>query len=250
VPFFDRKPNMLNVAVSRAMDSFVVIGDMRLFRRKGRSPSAVLGSMLFADDTRELLDVDGNHRFPRELLVRGERISTLERHREVLHHALTQARATQTVLIASPWISVKAVEDDKLGPLVDDAVRRGVRVQIVVDGELALKNPQHRGREALEKMRTAGACIYKAAYMHSKTLIAGPAEIIEGSFNWLSANRQPDDPFVRHEISWRITGDTVAPVVQSALEEFNKLTAKRIARPGSPAPRRATPVLPAGEPAP
>jgi hypothetical protein len=226
VPFFDRKRNMLNVAVSRAMDSFVVIGDMRLFRRKGRSPSAVLGSMLFADDARELPDVDGNHRFPRELLVRGERISTLERHREVLRHALTQARATQTVLIASPWISVKAVEDDKLGPLVADAVRRGARVRIVVDGELALQNPKHRGREALEKLRKAGASIQIAAYMHSKALIAGPAEIIEGSFNWLSANRQPDDPFVRHEISWRITGDTVAPVVRLALEEFTQLTTK------------------------
>jgi energy-coupling factor transporter ATP-binding protein EcfA2 len=250
VPFFDRKPNMLNVAVSRAMDSFVVIGDMRLFRRKGRSPSAVLGSMLFADDARELLDVDGNHRFPRELLVRGERISILERHREVLRHALTQARATQIVLIASPWISVKAVEDDKLGPLVADAVRRGARVRIVVDGELALQNPKHRGREALEEIRKAGASIHIAAYMHSKTLIAGPAEIIEGSFNWLSANRQPDDPFVRHEISWRITGDTVAPVVQSALEECTKLTAEGIARPRSPAPGRAAPILPAGEPAP
>jgi hypothetical protein len=206
--------------------------------------------MLFADDARELLDVDGNHRFPRELLVRGERISILERHREVLRHALTQARATQIVLIASPWISVKAVEDDKLGPLVADAVRRGARVRIVVDGELALQNPKHRGREALEEIRKAGASIHIAAYMHSKTLIAGPAEIIEGSFNWLSANRQPDDPFVRHEISWRITGDTVAPVVQSALEEFTKLTAEGLARPRSPAPGRAAPILPAGEPAP
>ena len=41
--FFDRKPNMLNVAVSRAQDSFVVIGDMRLFRRGDNTPSSILG---------------------------------------------------------------------------------------------------------------------------------------------------------------------------------------------------------------
>lgn len=222
--FFDRKPNMLNVAVSRAKDSFVVIGDMRLFRRSGRSPSSILGSMLFADDENELPDVDGNYRFPRELLVQGERISTLDRHREVLRAALTEATAGQVVVIASPWITMKAIEDDGLPALVADAVQnRAVQVRIVVDRELAGQNPRHRAGDAIAEMKRAGAVVSAVANMHNKTLIMGPSEIVEGSFNWLSAHRQRGDQFVRHETSWRISGEAAMTAVRDAMEEFSKL---------------------------
>lgn len=222
--FFDRKPNMLNVAVSRAKDSFVVIGDMRLFRRKGRSPSAILGQMLFTDEQNELPDVDGNHRFTRELLVQAERISTLDRHREVLRNALEGARSGQTVLIASPWITMKAVNDDDLSMLVTAAVgQRGAQVWVVVDRELSTQRPEHRGGEALELLRQAGATICAVNNMHNKTLINGPSEITEGSFNWLSAQRQRGDRFIRYEASWRIAGASAAGAVQSALDEFAKL---------------------------
>ncbi len=51
---FDKTPNMLNVAVSRAKDSFLVFGDKRIFRTEGQSPSAILGQFLFADQNNEL----------------------------------------------------------------------------------------------------------------------------------------------------------------------------------------------------
>ncbi|MBC7907104.1 MAG: AAA family ATPase [Rhodospirillaceae bacterium] len=226
--FFDRKPNMLNVAVSRAKDSFVVLGDMKLFRRKGRSPSAILGDMLFANEENELPDVDGNYRFPRELLVQGERISTLERHRDVLRKALAQVGAGQTVVIASPWITMKAVEDDGLVALVAAAVERGARVSLVVDRELSSRNPKHRASEAIAEMKKAGAAVSQVASLHNKTLISGPSEIIEGSFNWLSANRQRGDQFIRHETSWRISGDLATAAIRSALEEFEKLGAHSV----------------------
>ena len=222
--FFDRKPNMLNVAVSRAKDSFVVIGDMRLFRRKGRSPSAILGEMLFTNEQNELPDVDGNHRFSRELLVQAERISTLERHREVLRNVLLQSCRDQIVLIASPWITAKAIDDDGLAALVTDAVKRlRARVWIVVDRELSTRRPEHHAEEALRIMKKAGASVGMVTNMHNKTLISGSSEIIEGSFNWLSAQRIRGGRFVRHEVSWRIAGEDTAVAVRSALEEFAKL---------------------------
>ncbi|MGE5501012.1 MAG: AAA domain-containing protein, partial [Ignavibacteriales bacterium] len=224
--FFDRKPNMLNVTVSRAKDSFVVIGDMRLFRRSGDWPSAILGSMLFADDQNELPDVDGNYRFPRELLVQGERISTLDRHREVLRAALTGATAGQVVVIASPWITMKAIEADGLAALVAGAVReRGAKVRIIVDRELSTRDPKHRAAEAIAEMKKAGAVVSTIGNMHNKTLIMGASEIVEGSFNWLSANRLREDRHVRHETSWRISGQAAISAVYSALEEFTKLGA-------------------------
>lgn len=222
--FFDRKPNMLNVAVSRAKDSFVVIGDMRLFRRSGRSPSSILGSMLFADDQNELPDVDGNYRFPRELLVQGERISTLDRHREVLRAALTEATANQVVVIASPWITMKAIEADGLATLVAGAVQeRGAKVRIIVDRELSARDPKHRAAEALAEMKKAGAVVSTVSNMHNKTLVIGPSEIIEGSFNWLSAQRQREDRYLRHETSWRISGKAAVTAVREAMEEFSRL---------------------------
>ena len=219
-PFFDLGPNMMNVAVSRAQDSFVVIGDMRLFRRKGRTPSSLLGTMLFADEANELPDVDGNYRFTNELLARAERISSLDRHREVLRQSLAKAGAGETVLIASPWISMKAVEADGLVALVEDAVRKGAKVVVIVDGELAFAKSNRRADLALRHMADAGAAVFHATGMHSKTLIVGRSEMVEGSFNWLSANRQPQDAYLRHETSWRIRGDGIAPVIETAFKEF------------------------------
>ena len=42
--FFDKdnKPNMLNVAVSRARDSFILFGDTRVFDETKNTPSGVL----------------------------------------------------------------------------------------------------------------------------------------------------------------------------------------------------------------
>lgn len=53
--FFDQKPNMLNVAVSRAKDSFLVFGNLSLFNAKIRSrPSGLLAAYLFGSAGKEV----------------------------------------------------------------------------------------------------------------------------------------------------------------------------------------------------
>jgi superfamily I DNA and/or RNA helicase len=54
--FFNRDANMLNVAVSRAKDSFVVIGDTSIFVQ-GTDPVGILARHLFSDPANELPDV-------------------------------------------------------------------------------------------------------------------------------------------------------------------------------------------------
>jgi len=44
--FFDRGPNMLNVAVSRAKDSFIVFADRQILQRNKTAPSGLLGRYL------------------------------------------------------------------------------------------------------------------------------------------------------------------------------------------------------------
>jgi superfamily I DNA and/or RNA helicase len=46
--FFDRdnKPNMLNVAVSRAQDNFIVFADTGILDKKAKTPSGILANHL------------------------------------------------------------------------------------------------------------------------------------------------------------------------------------------------------------
>ncbi|WP_220385941.1 hypothetical protein, partial [Klebsiella pneumoniae] len=53
--FIDRDSSMLNVAVSRAKDSFLVFGDMDLFEiQPASSPRGLLSKYLFASDNNAL----------------------------------------------------------------------------------------------------------------------------------------------------------------------------------------------------
>ena len=59
--FFDNGVNMLNVAVSRAKDSFLVFCDTKLFSKGrfsgGNKPSDLLARYLFAEEDNELTNV-------------------------------------------------------------------------------------------------------------------------------------------------------------------------------------------------
>lgn len=53
--FFDGKPNMLNVAVSRAKDSFLVFGNCKIFKSEiARRPAKLLEKYLLSDISKEL----------------------------------------------------------------------------------------------------------------------------------------------------------------------------------------------------
>ncbi|MBE1444848.1 DEAD/DEAH box helicase [Paenibacillus sp. OAS669] len=56
--FFDSSVSMLNVAVSRAQDSFLVFGDMRIFDHHRNTPSGILARYLFAsEDNRSKISI-------------------------------------------------------------------------------------------------------------------------------------------------------------------------------------------------
>ncbi len=62
--FFDRQPNMLNVAVSRAKDSFLVFGDRRIFKVDESIPSGLLAKFLFAREANALPKLPLNESVP------------------------------------------------------------------------------------------------------------------------------------------------------------------------------------------
>jgi len=72
-----------------------------------------------------------------------------------------------------------------------------------------------------------GAQVQILERIHSKTLAIDDRIIVEGSFNWLSAVRNPTHPWSRHEVSLRYAGRKAGAMISSALEELET----RIARP-------------------
>jgi hypothetical protein len=211
---------MLNVAVSRAKDAFVVIGDIGLFDEAcENTPSAVLARHLFADPGNELSDV-----LPAlavtipDLVVR---IEGTERHRELLGEAF--GKATRRLLISSPFLTKNAIEEDNVTSLIRAARKRNVAVNIYT-GLNASTDPDGSLLEAaISVLVDAGACVWRTTRVHAKTLTFDEVLVVEGSFNWLSAPRDPRR--ARKETSFAVWGSPAQAHAAAIEAEFEALNA-------------------------
>lgn len=89
--FFDAGVNMLNVAVSRAQDSFLVFGDMRIFDPAANTPSGLLARYLFASEEQEIRNVEMPLYFKTRLALPVDHIQDLEGHRTILANSIRTA---------------------------------------------------------------------------------------------------------------------------------------------------------------
>ena len=214
--FFDAGPNLLNVAVSRARDSFLLFGDQRIFQPGQETPSGLLAQRLYAEPDNEITDVESAQR----LRTRGStrRIDTLEGHRNTLDRAFTESR--RRVLVVSPYLSTYAIEADAVEENIRQARARGVKVTVAFDGALSGFDKQRDNAvQAVQRLQDAGAQVLPCKRMHNKTLACDNLWIVEGSFNWLSARRDEDHRFQRHEVSLRYDGDGTSKLVDDAWSE-------------------------------
>jgi phosphatidylserine/phosphatidylglycerophosphate/cardiolipin synthase-like enzyme len=195
--FIDQKPNLLNVAVSRARHAFLVFGNMNLFNPKGQTPSALLA--------RHIIKAPNEVKFPlvprKSLYEHGgvEFLATLEDHRTALRSAFLEA--TKYIIIVSPLITQHGLEADGVCELIGEACDRGVEVSIYTDKTF------YSGSTNLvkcsEQLTKAGANVHAVELFHNKTLIFDDAVLIEGSFNWLSAPRKGEFMRENHSIKYR-----------------------------------------------
>ena len=188
--FFDINVNMLNVAVSRAKDCFLTIGDMDIFDARYDKPSGLLARYLFTDEANEIIDVP----LPERHLDRDDEgggeirhITDLEGHRRTLSRAFEKAQ--QRIVIVSPYLRIRAVEEDEICSHVEAAVARGAEVLIYVDLRFNENLNHQSAQAAAEKLREAGARVIVCRNIHSKILCVDNSVFVEGSFNWLSAER-------------------------------------------------------------
>ncbi len=218
--FFDRGVNLLNVAVSRARDSFLVFGEMGLFDEgHPELPSGLLARYLFADEANELTDIELPAR-ERELAAPPvERLSGLDAHRETLARAFRRAR--RRLVIVSPFLAPDALDDDDVLGCIARAAARGVEVAIYTDRANLRKNQPRDARKAFAKLQGSAATVHEVDRLHSKTLCVDDQAIVEGSFNWLSAVRRPGE-YQRHESSLLYRGPSVAAWIEEALRELEE----------------------------
>lgn len=220
---FDRERSVLNVTISRAQDAFLVFGNMHLFQPGSRRPSAYVANALFADPDNELDGVDVELLRPSPDLSDGVLIADLESHREVLAEALATAKSL--VVIASPFLTSSALAADGLEDKIKSARRRGVLVRVVTDVQL-----NYSRRADFEKskrlLHASGADVRIAATqgVHSKLLLVDRSWLVVGSFNWLSAVRQPNSRYRRYESSLQYRGEEAFDMIERSLTDLQELT--------------------------
>ncbi len=236
--FFDRGPHMLNVAVSRAKDSFLVFGDMEIFQERSGSklPSALLAHYLFISSGRALegyglpKPMSGNG----QLLVQAERIASLDGHRAALAASFEEAK--QRLVIVSPWITADALKSDCLPAKIAKATEKGFVVQVYTDRTLNTENGRGEmnplkatAREASDLLKEAGADLRWTRNIHNKNLLVDDSTVVLGSFNWLSARRSEADRYHRFDSSIRFRG----PQAKEWIDDFlREMEARLVAPPG------------------
>ncbi|WP_115584950.1 AAA domain-containing protein [Xanthomonas arboricola] len=208
--FIDRSASMLNVAVSRAKNTFLVFGDMDVFESAPAvSPRGLLATYLFRDSTNAL---HFEHRIRQDLRKVDAVIHTLreaQEHDAFLLEAL--ALANREIHIVSPWIILDRIKEIGALQAMSAAIQRGVKVTVYTDPELntdgSLDGREKKRRALLataEALQDAGIQVAFVTRVHSKVLIGDDELYCVGSFNWFSARR--DAQYARHETSLAYRG--------------------------------------------
>ena len=204
--FIDRGPNMLNVATSRAKDSFLVFGDMDIYDPAAAKPSGLLARYLMAS-TGNNLETYG---LSKNLLgamggVKDAPASSFLTDFEE-HDAFAVAEinaAKSSVMIISPWITSDAMTLSGLRTALESAAVRGVEVTLLYDLRKIRKwladPPAY-----LDGLHAQGVTTVALSNVHSKLLMIDNAIMAIGSFNWLSSARKKDHKWLYSEVSFII----------------------------------------------
>ena len=212
--FLDSNSTILNVAVSRAKDSFLVFGDMDLIEMQPAfSPRGLLAKYLFSSDN-NALQFEFQKR--QDLISAHTQISTLhgvEQHDEFLNKTL--AGAQKKITIISPWLSWQKVEQTGFLASMALARSRGIDITVVTDKNCNIahvdddkrQEKQHLLNDAVEKLNKMGIATKLVNRVHSKIVIEDEELLCVGSFNWFSATRE--DKYQRYDTSLVYRGEGV-----------------------------------------
>ncbi len=219
---FLNRYNMLNVAVSRAKHSFLVFGNINILKSEENSPLGNLKKWMLEEKNVELPnDIVYQDRFLYNEKVK--RISDLKGHVDALKRAIEIAK--KELIIVSPFISSNAILHDGLVEMIQKRVSEGVKIVIITDSQLDVFNGilKKKSLEGRNLLMESGAVLKIVNGIHSKTIIIDDDILIEGSFNWLSALRNADSNYSRHETSIVLQNKAAKKQVLKAKKELEML---------------------------
>ncbi|MGS2743395.1 AAA domain-containing protein [Halomonas sp. LS-001] len=195
--FIDQDPSLLNVAVSRAKDSFIVFGDMDVIATAAYgSPRQLLGNYLFSCEDNELNYIASSVRPDLQSHCKAPRmINDSHEHDQCLKDLLNTVQ--HRVDIVSPWISLERLQTTGLLEALSNVAQRGVKATIFVDhhfnttnGNQPCETKNKRFRHCCETLAANGLKVYVVNQVHSKMVMADKQFMIIGSYNWGSAVRE------------------------------------------------------------
>jgi hypothetical protein len=222
--FIDQRKSMLNVAVSRAQDSFLVFGDMDLFTlATPDSPRAILARYLFQEPENELIFASQPRKDLQTAQTGLSHLHNAEEHDIFLLKTLEEV--SREIHIVSPWLTMSRVM--KIGAMhaMQHAVERGAKVVVYVDQKF---NEKINLPDAILKFEAFGIKARIVKKVHSKLLMSDDNLLCVGSFNWFSACRAPGSEFTRHETSMVYRGPDVLDEIQANLKSLEKLIVDEI----------------------
>jgi len=216
--FIDRRDSMLNVAVSRGKDSFLLFGDMDLIGQVPASkPRGLLARFLLQDPASELQFI---YQARQDLAAGLSHLHEWADHDAFLKQTLRTAR--QQVQIVTPWVRLHCLRSTGALAQMGETVQRGVQVEVYTDlllnTEPSFSMPEGKPEKvaqfkaALAEMAAQDIQVRVVRKVHSKLLMADQELLCVGSFNWLSAQREGD--FVRHETSMVYRGAAVQDEIE------------------------------------
>lgn len=223
--FIDQSPSMLNVAVSRAKDSFLVFGDIDTFGLLPKSKPRGLLSAYLCREPSNALSFEPQPRTdlaPRQTGIR--QLRDAQEHDNFL--LTTLAAAVREVQIVTPWLQLRRIEEIGALEAMRAAVQRGVSVSVYTDSEwntdasdsvLAAEKRQQL-QAAVDVLGESGIEVGFVGRVHSKLVLADDALYCAGSFNWFSASR--DIRYARHETSLAYQGPEMAEEIKVQRESL------------------------------
>jgi ABC-type branched-subunit amino acid transport system ATPase component len=209
--FIDQDPSVLNVAVSRAKDSFIVFGDMEVITNAAMgTPRALLARYLLKDeDSRLTFRVNKARPDLLKFCKEPKLISNSEDHDQWLKDVLQHAQ--KRVAIVSPWLSLDKLKEAGFIQAFTDAITRGVEVIVYTDRYFNTRSNNRFDSEKsnlfdenCSELMVYGVVVNVVNQVHSKLVMGDDIYLCVGSYNWASAVR--DGKYKNMETSLAYTG--------------------------------------------
>jgi hypothetical protein len=135
-------------------------------------------------------------------------LATLEQHRGFIGECFKSAKSR--IIIGSPFVNHQFKFDISIH-MIKDAIRRGVDIYL-------LYQPLYGHESILQSyfnrfLISGKVHLLPANNFHTKILIVDDKIMSQGSYNWLSADRDIESPYHNHEVSLVIEGEKASRLI-------------------------------------